>query len=474
MTLTGYHPSGKASREVRTLSIATRETKEAPYLRGNPIFGSARALRKDPLAFIESALREHGDFVRVRLGPYRVYLLLGPDYVLHLFQKNPANYLKDGYEHNEPLTGRGLLTSEGDFWRRQRRLAQPAFHKERLRGMAEIMTSATGELLDRWREHAKHGPESLPLEITAEMSRLTLGVVSRTLVGTDVGEEAGEFGPALEYTLRYAFRRTGRFFNLPFGFPVPKNLRYMKAIRALDRIVYSLIEGHRPGEDRGDLLSMLMLARDAETGEGMGRKQLRDEVMTFLTAGYETTARALAWTFYLMDQHPEEASRLRGELDEVLGGRVPTFEDLPRLVHAKRFIQESMRLYPPVWGLARRAVGDDVIGGYFVPKGSRLIISAYVTQRHPKLWEEPERFDPGRFSPERSKNRHRYAYFPFGGGPRQCIGRNFAMMEATLVLAMVTRTFKLSLLPGHPVETEPSLTLRPRFGLPMILEEEKF
>ncbi len=447
-----------------------REVTEAPYLRGGPIFGSARAFRRDPLAFIESTRREHGDFVRIRLGPYRVYLLLDPDDVQYLLQKNPANYLKDGYEHNEPLTGDGLLTSEGDFWRRQRRLAQPAFHAERLRGMTETMAGVTQKMLDRWREHAKRGPEAPPLEMTGEMSRLTLGIVSRALVGTDVGEEAGEFGPALEYTLGYAFRRTGRFFNLPFGFPVPKNLRYGKAVRTLDRLVYSLIDGRGEGEDRGDLLSMLMLARDAETGERMQRKQLRDEVMTILAAGYETTARALSWTFYLMDRHPEEAGKLREELDEVLpGGRVPRFEDLPRLAYTRRFIQESMRLYPPVWGLARRARRDDRVGGHRVPKGARLIISAYVTQRHPRLWEEPERFDPERFSPERSRARHRYAYFPFGGGPRKCIGANFAMMEATLVVAMVAREYELRLLPGYPVEIEPSLTLRPRYGLPMLL-----
>jgi cytochrome P450 len=337
--------------------------------------------------------------------------------------------------------------------------------------MAETMTNATQEMLDGWREHCKRGPESPPLEMTAEMSRLTLGIVGCALVGANVGEEAREFGPALEHTLTYAFRRAGRFFNLPFGFPTPKNLRYMRSIRTLDRVVYSLIDARRPDEDRGDLLSMLMLARDTETGEGMSRKQLRDEVMTILTAGYETSARALAWTFYLMDRHPEEADKLRGELDDVLGGRVPTFEDLPHLAYTGMFIQESMRLYPPVWGLARRAVGDDVIGGHFVPKGSRLIISAYVTQRHPKLWEDPERFDPGRFSPERSKGRHRYAYFPFGGGPRQCIGRNFAMLETTLVLAMVAQAFEPRLLPGHPVDIEPSLTLKPRYGLPMVLRE---
>jgi cytochrome P450 len=459
---------GEGRRKAEKLVIAGRGLGETPYLRGDTIFGSARVFRDDPLGFIESARREHGDFVRIRLGPYRVYLLLGPEQVGYLLQKNPGNYLKDGYEHNEPLTGRGLLTSEGDFWRRQRRLVQPAFHKERLRGMAETMTEATEEMLGRWQDRLKEGGEQ-PLEIDTEMSRLTLSIVSRTLMGTDVSGGASGVGRSLEYTLWYAFRRTGRFFNPPFGFPTPKNLRYMKAIRTLDAIVYSLIDGCRGGgADGGDLLSMLVQARDSDTGEGMSRKQLRDEVMTFLAAGYETTARALAWTFYLLHRNAEEGRRLRDELARVLSGRTPIYEDLPRLLYTKMLVEESMRLYPPVWGLARRAKGEDEIGGHRVPKGSRLIISSYVTHRHPAFWEHPEKFDPERFTPERSEGRPRYAYFPFGGGPRQCIGVNFATMEATLIVAMVAQRFDLSLVPGHPVEPQANLTLIPRYGLPMV------
>ena len=450
------------------MGIGGRAIEETPYLRGDPLFGSARAFRNDPLEFIEAARRKHGDFVRIRLGPYRVYLLLGPEHVRHLLQKNPGNYLKDGYEHNEPLTGRGLLTSEGDFWRRQRRLVQPAFHKERLRDMAETMTDATEEMLERWQDHLKGGGD-LPLEIDAEMSRLTLSIVSRTLMGTDVSGGVSEVGRSLEYTLWYAFRRTGRFFNPPFGFPTPKNLRYTRAIRTLESLVYYLIDGRRRSdEDRGDLLSMLVQAQDAETGESMGRKQLRDEVMTFLAAGYETTARALAWVFYLLDRNPEEGRRLREELARVLDGRTPAYEDLPRLVYTRMFVQEAMRLYPPVWGLARRAKEEDEIEGHRVPKGSRLIISSYVTHRHPAFWENPEKFDPERFASERSEGRPRYAYFPFGGGPRQCIGVNFATMEATLITAMVTQRFDLSLVPGHPVEPKADLTLKSRYGLPML------
>ncbi len=417
---------------------------------------------------MEAARKAHGDFVRTRFAQFRIYLLFSPEHVLHLLQKNPTAYKKDGYLHIEPLTGRGLLTSEGEFWRRQRRFAQPAFHRHRLQRMAGTMTAATGEMLDRWERHLAQRP-SEPLEISAEMSRLTLGIVSRTLFSTDVSGEAEGVGKALEFALQDGFSRVGRFVALPFGVPTAANRRHLAAIRTLDRIVYGLIDGRlRSGEKKDDLLGMLLEARDEEAGEGMGRKQLRDEVMTILSAGYETTARALTWTFYLMDKNPEAAERLREELENVLGSRAPTYEDLPRLEYTGRFIQESMRLYPPVWGLARLAREDDEIGGCHIPKASRLIISAYITHRHPELWGSPEIFDPERFTPERSEGRPKYAYFPFGGGPRRCIGVNFATMEAALVVAMVARRFGLSLVPGHRVETEPSFTLRPRFGMPML------
>ena len=406
--------------------------------------------------------------MRTRFAQFRIFLLFGPDHVLHLLQKNPTAYSKDGYLHIEPLTGRGLLTSEGEFWRRQRRFAQPAFHRHRLRRMSGTMTAATEEMLDKWERHLAERPGE-PLEISTEMSRLTLGIVSRTLFSTDVSGEAEGVGKALEFALQDGFSRVGRFLALPFGVPTPANRRHLAAIRTLDRIVYGLIDGRlESGEKKDDLLGMLLEARDAETGVGMGRKQLRDEIITTLSAGYETTARALTWTFYLMDKNPEETARLREELEDVLGVRNPTYEDLSSLEYTGRFIRESMRLYPPVWGLARLAREDDEIGGCYIPKASRLIISAYITHRHPDLWESPETFDPDRFTPARSEGRPKYAYFPFGGGPRRCIGVNFATLEATLVVAMVARRFRLSLVPGHTVETEPSFTLRPRYGMPML------
>lgn len=413
---------------------------------------------------LTEARRRYGDFVRFRLGPYRVYLLSHPDYIAHVLQKNPRNYLKDGYEHIE-IVGNGLLASEGDFWRRRRRIAQPAFHRERLAEMAKTMTDATRRMLTRWDACSTDGP----LDIDAEMSRLTLGIVGRTFFGTEMGEEAGGVGAALETILNLGFQRTGRFVPVPSGVPTPKNRRYRNAVRHLNGVVDGLISGRQVnGGGEGDLLSMLLEAHDADTGQTMGGwRQLRDEVMTILTAGYETTARALSWTWYLIDANPLVRESLEREVDG-LNGRTPAFGDLERLTYTKMVIQESMRLFPPVWGLSRFVAREDEIGGYRVPKGSRVVISQYVTHRHPGFWEQPETFDPERFTPERSAGRTRYAYFPFSGGPRQCIGNNFAMMEATLILGTVAQRYRLTLVPGHPVEPEPSFTLRSRHGMRMI------
>ncbi len=443
--------------------LGSPKTKEPPYLRGNPLFGSAFEMRRDPLRLLTEAHRLHGDFVRFRLGPYRIYLLSHPDYIAHILQKNPRNYLKDGYEHIE-IVGNGLLASEGEFWRRQRRVAQPAFHRERLSEMAETMTGAAESMLGRW--DARSTDE--PLDVDAEMSRLTLEIVGRTLFGAEVGKEAGGVGTALASVLNLGFQRTGRFVPALLGIPTSKNRRYRSAVRHLNGVVDDLISARRTnGGGRGDLLDMLLEARDEDTGESMGERQLRDEVMTILTAGYETTARALSWTWYLIDANPHVRGKLERELD-LSNGRTPAFGDLDKLTYTKMVVQESMRVFPPVWGLSRLVAREDAFGGYRIPKGSRVVISQYVTHRHPDFWEKPETFDPARFTPERSAGRPRYAYFPFSGGPRQCIGNNFATMEATLILATIARRYRLTLAPGHTVEPEPSFTLRARHGMRMV------
>ena len=441
-------------------------------------------MRADPLGLLVRARASLGDLVKMHLGPYPVYMLFRPEHVEHVLQKNPANYLKDGYEHLEPMVGNGLISSEGELWRKQRRLIQPAFHKKRLDGMARTMTDATEAMLDRWRGRLRErGSNAEVLDANQEMSRLTLEIVGRTLFGSALGGEARRGEDALSLVFRLGFDRAGRFVQVPFGIPIPKNLRYRGGIREMDGIVDSLLEARRSlvprgGEDPmgGDLLDMLLAAHETADGEGITAKQLRDEVLTIMGAGYETTARALSWTFYLLDGHPEAARKLRAELEAVLGGRTPAVEDLPRLPYTRMVLQESMRLFPPVWGLSRRLKETDEVGGARIPKGNRVIISPYVTHRHPDLWPEPEKFDPERFGDATLMDRPprempRYAYFPFSGGPRECVGVNFAAMEATLVLATVARSFDLCVVPGHPIRPEPSFTLRPGNGLPVTLRE---
>lgn len=450
----------------------TRTLKIAPGPRGLPLVGSLPAFRRDPLGFYLNARREFGDVIRFRGGPWTWYLLAHPDDVRHVLQHNHPNYRKGRfYDLLRPTLGEGLLTSEGSFWLRQRRLAQPAFHRQRLAAFGAIMTDATAALLKRWRPYAASGE---PFNIAREMMRLTLEIVGRTLFSTDVTGEADAVGRALTVVIKHVNDLETRFFPLPANFPTPANRRYRRAQRTLDEVVRHVIEERRrAGTDHGDLLSMLLLAQDEETGATMSDRHLRDEVMTIFLAGHETTANTLSWTVYLLSKHPDVERRLHAELVEVLGGRTPTVEDLPRLRYTGMVIEEALRLYPPVWGFGRQAITDDEIGDYYLPANSLVILSPYVTHRHPDFWENPEDFDPERFTPERAAGRPRFACFPFSAGPRQCIGNAFAMMEAQLILAMVAQTYRLDLVPGHPIEPEPTVTLRPRYGVMMTLREQE-
>lgn len=367
------------------MSTTTSATKNPPAAAGAPILGSALAFRRNPADFLLRAHREHGDVVGFRLGPQQVYLLAHPDHVRQILTERIENYPKAGYNKLEPLIGKGLLSSEGSLWRRQRRLMQPAFHKERIAGMVDAMTEPTLQLAADWKAAARTGGEAAVVDVEEEMTRLTLSIVSRTLFSRDVSDRAGSVGRALRFVLWFGTNRIGRFVTLPETVPTPKNFRYRRSLAALDDVVYSLIEERRKsGEDHGDLLSMLMSARD-EDGEGMSEKQMRDEVMTILTAGHETTAKALTWTFYLLDRHPVVAEQLREELAQVLGGRPPRYEDLARLPYTKMVLQEAMRVYTPVWGLARKVKEDDEVDGYKIEAGSRVIVSPYATHRHPRF-----------------------------------------------------------------------------------------
>jgi cytochrome P450 len=421
-------------------------------------------------AFIQQ-LQRYGDIVRFRLLTWPAFALFHPDHLKYVLQDNHRNYNKQFpmMETVRPLFGNGLFTNDGVSWLHQRRLMQPSFHQKRIAGFGTIMTDATLGMLERWREAG-----SEPLDIPVEMMRLTLRVAGLALFNLDLSNELDTVGRTFSTMIPLLSKYTFVPFP-PLWVPTPRNRRLQSGLETLNKVVYGIIAERRkragdPSCEAEDLLSMLLAAQDEETGEGMSDQQVRDEVMTLLLAGYETTSAALTWIWYFLSQHPEVEQRLHDELETVLGSLTPTVDRLGELSYTRMVIQEVMRIYPPAFGFTRHTGADDEIGGYDVPANSTIFLTTYYTHRHPLFWEEPEKFDPERFTPERSVGRPRFAYAPFGGGPRQCIGNTFAMMEAQLVLATVAQRYRLCLVPGHPVEPQVLLTVRPRYGLPMTLQ----
>jgi cytochrome P450 len=443
--------------------------EQAPGPRFLTPFGFLAVLRRDPLGCLMAWTREYGDVVHVRFPPFRNVLVTNPSGVQHILQTNHRNYWKGAvFGKLKRIAGEGLVFSDGELWRRQRRLIQPAFHRQRIEALAGMMTERTLAMLDGWQDRAAAAE---PFDVAAEMSRLTLDIVGRALFGTDLGPDEEEFRAAVAGGLAYANHVLNHFLTPPLFVPTAANRRGRRAIRSLDRIVWGIIERHRrEGADGGDLLGMLIAARDGDTNQAMDDHQLRDEAVTFLVAGHETTAVALAWTWHLLAAHEEARRRLEREIDEVLEGRPPVLSDLAELRYARMVLEESMRLYPPVWAVSRQSLAEDEVCGFRLPARTVVTLSPYVTHRNPVFWDDPERFEPERFSTERSAERPEYAYFPFGGGPRGCVGNQFAMMEAQLVLATVAQRFRLRAVPGHVVEPDPILTLRPRSGIRVTLE----
>jgi cytochrome P450 len=434
-------------------------------------YGIMRESRRDPLGFLLGGTRRFGDVWRYRVGPWVFHVIAHPDHVRHVLQDHWRNYPRSWlYRFTKDVIGDGLVSTEGDVWRRQRRMVQPAFGPQKVAALAAAMTDATKEMLDRWA--TLYAGTGKPFDLAAEMIGLTLDVVGRTLLGVDLRGERERIGAAVTVGLAYLEHRITKLASAPLAVPTPRNLRFRASRRVLDGIVYDIIRARREGgvDGRPDLLSLLLSLRDEETGATMTDREVRDHVITFIGAGHETTAIALAWTWYLLAQHPEAMARVREEVGRVLDGRVPTAADLPGLEYTRRVVAEALRIYPPVYGIVKGVVADDEIGGYPIRGGSMVVLSQYVTHRHPEFWPEPETFDPDRFLPERVAARPRFAWFPFLGGPHQCIGEGFAMMEATLVVAMVTQRFRLELAPGAAVKPKPMLSLRPDGGVPMVAE----
>lgn len=430
-------------------------------------FKEIRALRRDPIRLISQAVERHGDLVRiVRLGPLTYYLIRHPKDLQRVLLDNHRNYSKDLFvwRNLSSLLGNGLLISEGDFWLRQRRIIQPAFHRERIARFAEMMSRESARTFADWERPARTGE---PIEVLQHMMSLTLRIVAQALMSVEVEGESHALGGDLTYVLTSIMdRNTAPYMYLPMTVPTPANRRFKAAVRSIDEMVLGVIRKRRARQDsEADLLSMLMAMKDEDTGEMMSDAQLLDEVKTMILAGHETTANALAWTLYLLGENPRAQDRLRQELAQVLADRDPGLSDIQRLPYTKMVIQESMRIYPPAWLTYRRVEQDDVVGGFRIPKRSVAVISPYMTHRHPDFWPDPERFDPERFTPGWDAGKPRFAYFPFGGGPRQCIGNEFAMLESQIILASCLRRFKIESVPGHPVVPQPSVTLRPKFGI---------
>lgn len=438
-----------------------------PGPRGLPVVGVIPEFRKDPLGGVLKASRTWGD-LSVQPLVERVYFAAHPDYAKHVLQDNHLNYLKGWvYARIKALTGEGLLTSEGDHWKRQRRLSQPAFHKHRIASFGDTMAECTAQMLASWEPVAKSGEV---FDIHAEMMRLTLRIAGKTLFSADLGDAAERVGDAFSTLLEILNDRTSAMVVFPKSIPTPENVRFARAKKVLDDVVNGVIEERRqrPAEHH-DLLAMLMEAKDADTGEAMTDEQLRDEIMTMMLAGHETTANALAFSFYLLSKNPAVTRKLVDEVDRVLQGRTPTAQDAMQLQYTLRVVQESMRLYPPAWIFSRKAVKEDVIGGYRIPAGATVTVSPWALHRDPRFWENPEGFDPDRFTEERSAGRPKFAYVPFAAGPRMCIGAGFALMEAQITLAMVLQRYRPELVSGYDLELEPLITLRPKGGIQMTL-----
>jgi cytochrome P450 len=436
-----------------------------PGPKGHPILGVMPEFNRDTLGFI-TGCREYGDVVRARFFYVTAYFLYHPDDIEYVVSTNAKNFrksmsLRSNFFHR--LVGNGLLTSEGEIWKRQRRLAQPAFHRQRISAYGDVMVDYAQRMIATWGAAEAR-------DIHRDMMRLTLEIVVRTLFNADVSQDADKVGQVLSQIVKpFASQATLKWI-LDNRLPTAAHRRFHREARKIDDIVYRIIADRRAsGRDQGDLLSMLLEAQD-EDGTQMSDKQLRDEVMTLFLAGHETTALTLSWTWYLLAQNPLAEQKFHAELDEVLGGRLPTFEDLARLKYTDMIAREAMRLYPPAYGLGREAIEECEIGGFRVPRKTQVFMFQWATHRDPRFFPEPNAFQPERWTEEFTARLPKYAYFPFGGGPRFCIGNTFAMMEIVLVLATIGQRFRLPILPDHPVSILPAMSLRPKEGIRVIVE----
>jgi cytochrome P450 len=426
------------------------------------------AMSKDIIGFLKKTAADYGDISTFTIGLQRMYMLNHPDHIQQVLAVQPQKVMKDrALQMAKTILGEGLLTSEGELHKRQRRLVQPAFHRQRVASYAAVMVEKAVAAGQKWKDGETR-------DVNKDMMDLALLIVGKTLFGADLESYAQEIADALNTTLEVFQKRM--MFPTPLWqkLPLPSTFRMNRARRNVDRLIGQMIAEHRKGgKDTGDLLSMLLMSEDSDGSGHMSDLQVRDEAATLLLAGHETTANALTYTWYLLSQNPEAEAKLHAELDNVLKGRPPVFEDIPNLPYTEKVFSESMRLLPPAWALGYESTAEVEVGDYVIPKGSVIFMSQYVMHHHPRYWDKPDQFIPERFTPEAKSSRPRFAYFPFGGGPRQCIGEPFAWMEGVLALATLAQDWAPKLVPGYKLELFPSITMRPKNGMPMTLHKRK-
>lgn len=441
----------------------------APGPRGHFLVGSLPEFTHDLPGTMAHNFALYGDMVRYRVGPRTIFVLSHPELSQEILVERQREFPKfEGKNGLGIVVGNGLIANvDHDSWLTQRRMMQPMFHRKRLAAMGDKLSAAGERMVNRWSTYTP----GTTVDVGQEMLQVTLDIITQTMFSADVLGQVGSIGPAVDVGIHYASYKLQNPFTAPASWPTPRNRAYAAAQQTLDRVIYGFINQRRAsGEAPGDLLDMLLEARDADTGAQMSDQQIHDEVLTIFAAGHETTANTLTFAWYLLSQYPQVLARLQAEIDTVLQGRTPTVADLPQLPYTQQVFKEAMRLYPaaPIVG-PRRVLADTTVGGYSVPAGSRLIVSIYNIHRHPALWEKPLLFNPDRFAPEQSANRHHLAFMPFGAGPRKCIGNNLAEMEGPLLLAFGAQRYELRMQPGQPIETEMAITLRPKDGLQMTL-----
>ncbi|MFN2214766.1 MAG: cytochrome P450 [Anaerolineales bacterium] len=448
-----------------------KSTTPTPGPKPVPILGNILDMRQGEI--FEILLEFHktyGDIVRLELPKNQyVYSIANPESIQHVMQMNNQNYTKgDRIKIVKPLIGNGLFASEGEFWRRQRRMMQPAFHRRQIEYLAQEMVATIEEMLQKWETVADTGQI---VNIQHEMMGLTMDVVTRTLFTSSLSpDEIAELGEQITFLLDMITERSQAIFPIGEKMPTAKNRRFDDGVATIDKIIYRLIDQRKRSQAKyDDLLSMLIAARDEDSGEGMDDKQLRDELVTIFLAGHETTAIALSWSVALLSLHPAVRRELQAEVDRVLDGSIPGAADYNELPYTNAVISEAMRLYPPLPVTIRQAIEDDVLDGHTIQANSSIFINIYSVHHNPDVWENPEGFDPQRFLPDKIKEIPRFAYLPFGGGPRQCIGNNFALMEAVLALSMITQRYELNLVPGADLDPYMPGTLRPKGGVPIII-----